>query len=294
MTPTFFLWTPATAPGQSRARLVVISRGGKKGTLLVGLTSAYREVVAPGWNISLRTLETRVREVCTHSSPFHEASALELRVLREHGGAGSQRMSRARVVTVKLLHRALIRLEVLPHAAPLHAAFRALFQGGTGALEPLPAMQLAPVQANDMDQMRHGPAAIPLELPTLTLRRSEVTQQCYGLGAVAPTLVEGRLREELQALREYLQKDGVLQRPKGVRLKSTNEATWSHVKAAALGFLGFGHSYGGLTLPSLSDFRDNFRLYLAFISFLNERRVEGASFYRHCLTGTAPYCLYWL
>lgn len=289
---TFFLWLPETAPGQARARLVLISRGGAKGTLFVGCRAAYRELVERGWHVSLRTFETRLEDVCTHASPFHEADPLELRVMREHGGPEVAGLSRARLVTVKLLHKALLRLHVLPYAAPLHAAFRHLFQGGTATLEPLPAMQLAPVQPSVTDQVRHGPAAIPLELPSLPLKPSEIAQRQYGLGTVAPTLLDGPLGTELQKLREYLGKEGVLQRPKNVRLKSTNETTWTHVSGAVLGFLGFGYSFGGLTLPSLSDFRDSFRTYLAFIEFLNKREVEGATFYRQCNTGTARYCLH--
>jgi hypothetical protein len=151
-------------------------------------------------------------------------------------------------------------------------------------------MQLAPLQPAAAEQQ--GPAAIPLELPTLTLKASEVSVQHYGLASVAPTLLDGPLEAELQQLRQYLNKDGVLQRPKGVRLSNTNENTWTHVRGAVLGFLGFGYSYGGLTLPALTDFRDSFRLYLSFIQYLNMRKVEGTTFYRHCNTGTAWYCMY--
>lgn len=212
--------------------------------------------------------------------------------MREHGATEVAGLSRARLVTVKLLHKALLRLHVLQVATPLAAAFQHMFQGGTATLQPLPPMQLSPVQPNLIDGGRQGPAAIPLELPSLSLRPSDISQKHYGLSTVAPTLVDASLEGELQAMRDYLGKDGVLQRPAGVRLTNTNEATWSHVRGAVLGFLGFGYSFGGLTLPSLTHFRDSFLTYLAFIEFLNRRQVEGGSFYLHCNTGTALYCLY--
>lgn len=289
--PAFFLWLPETAPGQARARLVLISRGSGKGTLLVGCRAAHTQLVRGGWHISQRSLETRIREACTHSTPFHEANPLELRVMREHGGAEVRGLSRARLVTVKLLHKALLRLDVLRVATPLAAAFQHLFRGGTATLERLPPMQLAPVQPHLIEGGRHGPAAIPLELPSLPLRPSEVSQRHYGLSTVAPALVDAALEGELQAMRDYLGKDGVLQRPAGVRLSNTNETTWTHARGAVLGFLGFAYSFGGLTLPTLTHFRDSFLTYLAFIEFLNRRQVEGGTFYLHCNTGTELYCL---
>lgn len=120
---------------------------------------------------------------------------------------------------------------------------------------------------------------MPLELPRLGLTSSELKIKHYGLAAVAPTLVDGPIAGELEELREYLTTKFILNRPKGVKMVSTNETTWYNNKRAILQFMGFAVLYRHHQLPRLSIYRDDFNTWLAFISFLLERKVEGINFY---------------
>lgn len=126
---------------------------------------------------------------------------------------------------------------------------------------------------------------MPHVLPNLPLTSNQIWVGQYGLGAVAPALLDSPpLKQDMKELLAYLQADFVLNRPPGVRL-STNENTWTVKRSLILGFLGFLYEHYPHVAVRLSSYRDHFQAFTSFITFLNSRMVEGASFYNHCNMG---------
>ena len=124
-----------------------------------------------------------------------------------------------------------------------------------------------------------------MDLPRLHLTQAELNISHYTLAVVAPTLWEGSLGVELeQGLYAYLTAAFILGRPAKVQLKSTNATTWGNIKRSIGQFMGFSYLYRSHETPQLTLYRDHFPSFLAFISFLMDRKVEGPQFYLACAT----------
>lgn len=90
----------------------------------------------------------------------------------------------------------------------------------------------------------------------------------------------------VHACRAFLTEDVRLDRPKHMKLPSTNERTWRTKLDAICQFLGFVHTHFPTVTVSLTAFRDHFATaFLSFVSFLKDRGVEGQTFHNTCNTG---------
>ena len=156
MPSRYFLWEPHTVEGQPCARLVLVLRGKMA---MAPAKLAYLAFVKPNFLVSWTTFEKDLRSVQTGSrTPFHAATATELRVIRAHSTVPNKtHLSSLNLVSMSVLKRALLRRQVTPNAAPLQAAFEAFFRTGIGALRELPATQIIPQLA----QVRNCIDAIP-------------------------------------------------------------------------------------------------------------------------------------
>lgn len=126
---------------------------------------------------------------------------------------------------------------------------------------------------------------VPTELPRLNLTQAELHIPHYTLSKIAPLLWEGSLATEVGGdFYNYLTAPFILDRPSKLQLKSTNSNTWRNVKSSIGQFMGFAHLYMGHEQPRLALYRDHFQTFLAYVSFLEAREVEGVAFYTACST----------
>lgn len=140
MAPKFWLWTLPTTAGQADATLVLIQRGT---ITLTAVKPAYDEIVQPGWRIAYPTFRRALERVQTGKRlPYYPAEPAETRVIVQHAPTAHNAGAAHSLVSIKVLQRALIRLQVIPLAAQLNEAFIQYFQGSTAGLRQLPVTQL--------------------------------------------------------------------------------------------------------------------------------------------------------
>ena len=291
--------------------------------MLVAVIDFYLACVAPVWDISLQQFKEALQNVHTSkkTSPFKPAQPADLRVIKKHSPKVKARTTCLSLCSLKLVHRALVRLQAL--TPQLTAEFQQLFDRSCH-LQKLSVHQLDPNQeamqvgrqkfllklvlitdicicsrscnisiilltclysSQRMVQPLPAPAAVPHVLPKLPLTSKQIFVGQYGLSVVAPALVNSPpLVQDLEGLLAYLQADFVLNRPPKVRL-GTNGGTWAGKKSLVHGFMGFLYEHYHHVPLRLSSYRDHFQAFTSFISFLNSRLVEGAYFYNHCNMG---------
>lgn len=280
MPSRFYLWDPEVVEGVERARIILILRG------VITYTPAklaWAQLVAPAFQVSWRSFEGDLHRVQTGKrSPYYNAEPAELRVIRKHtDGPHKQHLAQINLVSIRVLHRALLRRQVIPEARQLQAAFDLFFRTGVNELRQLPATQL---QAQALRASNNTSTEVPLELPRLHLTQAELHIPHYTLAVVAPRLWEGTLAVEIQGLNAYLTASFILDRPAKVQLKSTNATTWTNITRSIGQFMGFAHLYRAHDNTRLTLYRDHFQSFLAFISFLIDRKLEGSNFYVACST----------
>jgi len=197
MDSSFYVWTAERGAGLPPAKLVLVVRGEVK---LLGFKEAYELLVQASTSISTKGFGDNLKAAsCRTSSPMKPVSQLEGRVLKQHGCYTGTTTSQFRLVTVRVVHRALSRLQAL--TPQLAASFKELDAAGYKHLPRLSPHQIKP-QAEGQGNQPAPHSSMPTQLPALNLTAAELHVPRYGLKSTAPALMDSMpLQEELVKLR---------------------------------------------------------------------------------------------
>jgi hypothetical protein len=112
--------------------------------MMVSVWDFYLACIAPIWSISFHQFrQTLVKVHTATTSPFRQAPPADLRVIKKHSARVGARTTSMVLCSLKLVHRALCRLQAL--TPQLTAEFQLLFERSCH-LQRLSVHQLDPNQ----------------------------------------------------------------------------------------------------------------------------------------------------